>query len=190
MSPLTTLAPELHLEDFIHEVRALRKRDWRLVPFFDLVQRLRLGEDALREHIYFRPDTYARNLIVLTPQFEMLALCWRPGQNSRIHDHMDSFSSVKVISGTLTNHLYTRTDDGRTPGHALVEEIRADRVGPGEYANLDLGGIHMMENPPDSKEDLVTLHFYAEPLREMNVFLLADQRTERVRLRYTLEDRI
>ncbi|MBI3099667.1 MAG: cysteine dioxygenase family protein [Planctomycetes bacterium] len=187
---MTTAVADLHLEEFIHEVRALRKRDWRLGPFFDLVQRLNLGADGLREHVFFRADSYARNLICLTPQFEMLALCWRPGQNSRIHDHMESFSCVRVMSGTLTNRIYVRRDDGFRPGYAEVAEVRADRVRPGEYANLDVGGIHMMENPADSKEDLVTLHFYAEPLREMNVFLPGEKKTDRVRLRYTLEDRI
>ena len=180
----------LHLEDFIHEVRVLKKREWCLERFWDLVRRLQLTDEAIAEHTYFRAETYARNLIVLTPQFEMLALCWRPGQNSRIHDHMDSFSVVKVIRGTLTNHLFERRDDGSRPGYADVARIRADLHGPGEYASLDTGGIHMMENDAGSGEDLVTLHFYAEPLREINVFFPDEKKLDRVRLRYSLEDRI
>lgn len=189
MTRQTAQAP-LHLEEFLQEVRLLRKRDWRLAPFLSLVDRLQVTEESINPHVFFREDTYARSLIVLTPQFEMLALCWHPGQNSRIHDHMESFSVVKVIRGTLTNHLYERKDDGSKPGFADVVKIRSDLHGPGGYATLDVGGIHMMENDPSSGEDLVTLHFYAEPLREMNVFLPDERRVDRVRMRYSLEDRI
>ena len=81
----------LHLEEFISEVQALKKPvDFNLGNFWDLVRRLRIHEDWIREHVNFKNDTYSRNLIALTPRFEMLVLCWKPGQNSRIHDHMDS----------------------------------------------------------------------------------------------------
>jgi cysteine dioxygenase len=181
----------LHLEEFIAEVQALRKpKEFNLANFWDLVRRLKIHDDWIKEHVNFKNDTYARNLIALTPRFEMLLLCWKPGQNSRIHDHMDSFSVVQVIKGTLTNHLYERVDDGKTPGYCNLKKIRADLVGPGEYAPLDLGGIHMMENDPRSGEDMVTLHFYAEPLREMNIFRPDENKVEKQRMRYSLDDRI
>lgn len=187
---MQTSQKPLHLEDFIHEARALRKREWCLEKFWDLVRRLQLGDDAIEEHVYFREDTYSRNLIVLTPQFEMLTLCWRPGQRTRIHDHMESFSVVKVIRGTCANHIYERRDDGKKPGLADVQRVRTDLVAPGEYMSLDVGGIHEMENPAENGEDLVTLHFYAEPLREINVFVPPEKKVDRVRMRYSLEDRI
>ncbi|MBI3724626.1 cysteine dioxygenase family protein [bacterium] len=197
-----TATGAIHLEDFISAVQALKKprvgpmaktgrsNEFCLETFWDLVRRLTMTEECLREHINFREDTYARNLVVLTPRFEMLLLCWRPGQNSRIHDHMDSFSVVKVIRGTLTNHLYERLDDGSKPGWCDLRKIRADLVAPGEYASLDLGGVHMMENDPNSGEDLVTLHFYAEPLREIHVFKPEEHKVDIARMRYSLEDRI
>jgi predicted metal-dependent enzyme (double-stranded beta helix superfamily) len=200
MTAKTAHSP-LHLEEFIREIQSLKKPNTRsakkeggrpfcLEALHDLVRRLVVTDEWINEHVFFREDTYARNLVVLHPRFEMLVLCWRPGQNSRIHDHMDSISVVKVIRGTLTNHLYERLDDGNKPGFCELKKIRADLVGAGEYASLDLGGIHMMENDPHSGEDLVTLHFYAEPLREIHVFKPEEHRVDLARMRYSLEDRI
>src|SRR5438105_3599296 len=123
--PKTASNSTLHLEDFIGAVQALKRpNDFNLPNFWDLVRRLHVHEDWIKDHISFRDDTYARNLVVLTPRFEMLVLCWKPGQNSRIHDHMESFSVVKVIRGTLANHLYERRDDCSREGFCDVRKIR------------------------------------------------------------------
>src|SRR5947199_210263 len=82
------------------------------------------------------------------------------------------------------------TRSAKKHGWCDLRKIRADLAGPGDYASLDFGGIHMMENDPNSGEDLVTLHFYAEPLREIHVFKPEDHRVDLARLRYSLEDRI
>lgn len=186
-----TASPTLHLEEFISRVQALKKPgEFRLDVFWDLVRRLRVSEEWIKDHITFRNDTYTRNLVALTPRFEMLVLCWRPGQNSKIHDHNESFSVVKIIRGTLTNHIYERVDDGKRGDYCELKKVRADLVGPGEYAPLDVGGIHMMENDPRSGEDMVSLHFYAEPLREISIFRPEERRVEKMRMRYSLEDRV
>ena len=181
----------LHLEEFIARVQCLKKdNQLDLEHFWDLVRRLHVSEDWIAEHVNFRDDTYTRNLVTLTPRFEMLVLCWKPGQNSKIHDHMNSFSVVKIVRGTLTNHLYERTDDRSKPGECELRKIRSDLVGPGDYAPLDFGGIHMMENQPDSGENMVSLHFYAEPLREIHIFHPEQKKVALQRMRYSLEDRI
>jgi cysteine dioxygenase len=188
----TSTAPApLHLEEFISQVQCMKRpTDFNLANFWDLVRRLKITEEWIKDHVSFRDEKYARNLVALTPRFEMLVLCWKPGQNSRVHDHMDSFSVVKVIKGTLTNHLYSRHDDGAIPDRCDLRKIRADLVGPGEFATLDVGGIHMMENDPRHQENLVTLHFYAEPLREIHLFEPEKNKVEKFRMRYSLEDRV
>jgi predicted metal-dependent enzyme (double-stranded beta helix superfamily) len=181
----------LHLEEFISKVQALKRpNEFNLANFWDLVRRLHVTDDWIEDHVNFRDDTYSRNLVVLTPRFEMLVLCWKPGQNSLIHDHDNSFSVVKCIRGTLTNHIYERKDDGKREGYCDLKRVRADIVGPGEYAPLDLGGIHMMENDIHSGENLVTLHFYAEPLREIHMFSPEHHKVQRWKMRYSLEDRV
>jgi cysteine dioxygenase len=183
-------ASTLHLEEFISKVQCLRTAsDFNLPNFWELVRHLYIRDEWISDHVSYKDDTYARNLVALTPRFEMLVLCWKPGQNTRVHDHMDSFSVVKVIKGTLTNHLYERLDDGKVETSCSLRKIRADLVAPGEYASLDVGGIHMMENDPRSGENLVTLHFYAEPLREIHLFDPEQGVVEKKRMRYSLEDR-
>lgn len=49
------------------------------------------GDDAAwRPFALFGADHYVRNCVLRTEAFELLVLCWAPGQESRIHDHATS----------------------------------------------------------------------------------------------------
>lgn len=177
----------LSLCQFLCQVAKLGDQDFEFDPFRKLVQRLDIEDQLIQEHTFFTEESYARNLIFLTPRFEMVCMCWKPGQLSTIHDHLDSFALTKVIRGTLLNELYHRTDGGSNDdGHAVVEQVRQDLIPAGDWLTLGLGAIHRMGNAGDAAEDLVTLHFYARPLREIHVFDAEKQQVERVRLVYSL----
>ena len=46
--------------------------------------------DALRDCIGYADDGYQRNVIKKTEFYELVAICWTPGQNTPIHDHVGS----------------------------------------------------------------------------------------------------
>src|SRR5262249_16195455 len=54
------------------------------------------------DHIHFSERAYARNLIRAGTWYNVLALCWKNGQRSPIHDHAGSSCAVRVLRGTLT----------------------------------------------------------------------------------------
>ena len=72
----------------------------------DYGQRLSLPGELLTAHTRFAASEYARNLVCRTPRFELLVLCWRPGQQSTIHDHGGSLNAIRVHRGELTSRLY------------------------------------------------------------------------------------
>ena len=50
-----------------------------------------LNLEALKEHIvYTENDGYQRNIIKKTEHYEMVAITWRAGQTTPIHDHVGS----------------------------------------------------------------------------------------------------
>ena len=61
-----------------------------------LVHRLDLSDELIQSRVCFVAEGYARNLVCRTPSFELLVLCWRPGQESTIHDHADSLNAITV----------------------------------------------------------------------------------------------
>jgi cysteine dioxygenase len=103
--------------------------------------------------IQFDPDTYKRNLVLDLPHAQVLILCWRPGQGSKVHDHGSSNCGLVVLAGQATETVYSSVS-----GMPLaIDERTASSmtVVPGSF-------VHKVENL--HHEDLITLHIYSPPL--------------------------
>jgi predicted metal-dependent enzyme (double-stranded beta helix superfamily) len=173
------------LDDFVAEMAHIPTQDLNLDILERLSGHLDIRDDLLRDHIYFSPACYTRNLVCRTPRFDMLVLCWRPGHVTTIHDHCGSLNVTRVISGRLTARLFKPADQP-SPDRCLVKLDTEEKLGPGGFSRVDRTEIHQLANT--SGDDLVTLHVYAKPLRDILVY---DEKTgamERVTLRYSLEE--
>ena len=97
----------------------------------------------------------------------MLLLCWKPGQESAIHDHEGSSCAFRIVQGVSTEEVYRKTGKsrGETP---LVESIGKTHYQPGEVCLAQDQAIHKILNE-SPKSDLVTLHIYSPPLH-MNYY--------------------
>jgi len=187
----------LSLERFILETNRLGTGTMPLPQFAGLALRLELDDPLIGAHVRFDDAHYARNLLCRTPQFELLVLCWRPGQASTIHDHAGSLNITRVYRGALVQRKFLRRDGGSgataldqvergdLPG-GPVEQVEEEVFGGAGAAMVDRGGIHQLRN--DSDDSLVTVHLYAPPLTDIVVYSLTEARTEVMRLRYTLQD--
>jgi cysteine dioxygenase len=153
--------------------------------FVDLVTSVHLSDDLITQHTRFCAPAYARNLVCRTPSFELLVLCWMPGQHTTIHDHCGALNTIIVHSGELTSRVYEQAGAPATPaGPArLAGEETVDADG---HTTVDRGGIHRLAN--ESGRDLVTVHFYAPPLTTLTVYSESAAETELVTMRYTLAD--
>lgn len=177
--------PHLSLDDFVLEMAHIPSRDLSMDSLRDLVGRLDLRDELIQEHIHFVPNGYARNLVCRTPRFDMLVLCWKPGQVTTIHDHAGSLNVTRVFDGELTARLF---DDRERPGpgRCLVKLKDETKLGRYAFSCVDHGEIHQLANTSD--RDLVTVHVYARPLKDITVYCPNSGEIERVALRYTLED--
>jgi cysteine dioxygenase len=187
----------LTLDRFIFETNRAGTTRMPLDEFVALARRLDLDEALVASHMRFRDEHYARNLVCRTPQFELLVLCWKPGQASTIHDHAGSLNVTRAYSGSLTSRQFRRRSGG--PGVVEVGGAAAGELpdGPVELVSeevlagsgaaiVDRGEIHQLANESDL--DLVTVHLSAPPLQDIVVYSLTDAASELVRLRYSLAD--
>jgi cysteine dioxygenase len=175
------LPAELTLDQFVLEMGRVPVRELTHERFVDLVDRLRVSDGLLDARTHFLDGDYARNLVLRTPHFELLVLCWLPGHSSTIHDHAGSLNAIRVRSGELTSRVF-RPVAGAEPGAGPVELAAEDRVGPAEaLVGVDRGGIHQLGNSSDAP--LVTVHVYAPPLLELNVYDTAAAAVLRLPLR-------
>jgi len=100
---------------------------------------------------------YERILIHRCQEFEILLLCWQPGQNTQKHDHADNGCIVKILQGSLKETLYTKKGK-------YVMQLHS-----GDITYLDNTiGIHKVKNNTDSQA--VSLHIYSPPDYKFNTF--------------------
>ena len=124
---------------------AARERDWR-------------------DFALFNDGCYARNLVNACDLFELLVICWQPGQQSPIHDHQGQNCWMAVLDGAVRERLYHQPAAGKGPlaaGRSRVLESGAvayihDDIALHDIGSLDRAGI--------------TLHLYSRPIRECRTF--------------------
>ena len=80
--------------------------DLRLEQLRDWMADLQLSKPLFERHLSFSDRTYQRKLLCRTPRFDLLLLCWQPGQSSTIHDHADSLNVTRVYRGVLTSRSF------------------------------------------------------------------------------------
>lgn len=159
------VSKQLSLDDFILAMLQTPVAQLQLDQLQDWVSRLTLKEDLFDRHLCFKPESYQRRLVCHTPCFDLLILCWQPGQSSPIHDHQESLNVTRVHRGQLTSRSFKPTLDPFLPSGSatiplLCQETYLEQSG---LAVVDRHHIHQLANTAD--ENLVTLHVYARPLQ-------------------------
>ena len=158
-SLISTAGTDRCLGRLVAAVREVTDRRLGWAETADLVAgRLRLhlpGPDILTaEQRYGDPLRYQCHLLHAEPDgsFSVVALVWRPGQATPIHDHV-AWCVFGVVEGTETEHRYVLNADG------WLEEAGTTRNLTGDVAGLaPPGDIHLVRN--DGATTAVSLHVY------------------------------
>jgi len=126
------------------------------------MQRIDIQESEVKKFIHWREDTYARNCIYDCPDFEIIALCWLPGQCAPIHEHGGQDCWVYMLSGELKETRFKLEDDSFVAkGNHIC--CRGD-VG---FMNESLGW-HDLRNVSD--KPAVSIHIYCNPIKSCQVY--------------------
>lgn len=117
---------------------------------------------------------YTRNLVHEgNGKFNLMLLCWGPGNQSSIHDHADAHCFVKNLEGDMKETRFDWPSDKESEDGAMVEKgavhIKPDDV---TYMSDELG-LHRVENTSHSNP-AVSLHLYSPPFQSCQMF---DERT-------------
>ena len=105
---------------------------------------------------------YSRNCIARRDSFEMILICWDEDAKTPIHDHGGQHCWVLQVSGTITEKRFEQND-----GSFTLEDEAVLNAGSLSYMNYKMG-YHTLEN--NSKSRALTLHIYANPIDQCNVF--------------------
>jgi cysteine dioxygenase len=143
-----------------------------------LIEKFKPSLAEIQPFIHFTDNRYARNLVKKTAQYEVLVLCWRPGQRSPIHDHGNSICAVYTMDGSLSADNYRLT----TSGH--IRPDYSEDFAPGSVLTIQTSEIHQVSNLQDTGS-LVSVHFYLAPLETNLVYSVVEPIHAANRLFYT-----
>ena len=122
--------------------------------------------DALRDCIGSTDDGYQRNVIKRTQHYEIVAICWKPGQITPIHDHKGSDCAFLILEGVSTERIFEIDQLGK------AAHISTRRYSPGEICAAEEPDIHQVVN--EEEIELVNLHIYTPPLSEFTIYAPAE----------------
>ena len=101
----------------------------------------------LAQFVRYRDDRYCRNLVYQGEDFELVLLCWKPGQRSPKHFHPDNGCVMTVIKGQLEEIRF----EGSSSTKAIYD------AGTVSYINGD--EEHIVGNSGD--QESISLHIYS-----------------------------
>jgi cysteine dioxygenase len=121
-----------------------------------------------RAYALFSEEHYTRNLVVRDARFELMILCWGPGQVSAIHNHEGQDCWMAVLDGAIEELRYAWPETG---GPAPLPSKGALRFAKGQVAFIrDEMGLHLVRPTADAPLGGVTLHLYSSPYDECNCY--------------------
>lgn len=131
-------------------------------------------------YMFFREDTYGRNLVAKNDFYELIVLTWLPQQRTRIHNHSGQRCWMGITVGTLTvkNYATPKTDCCDLVSLGQVETCCEGNC---VYVDDDIA-VHSICNA--SRKPAVSVHLYAGPIPKCKIYNEAAKRFEWVELQY------
>jgi cysteine dioxygenase len=122
--------------------------------------------DDWKKYAIFDTNKYTRNLVDDgNGKYNVIVLCWGPGQSSPIHNHPNSHCVFKVLQGQLTESRFQWPKESRKMELEQKTNYYLDQV---NYMH-DSIGLHKVQN--DSQGPAMSLHIYSPPILECSTFV-------------------
>ena len=113
---------------------------------------------CVKDFCQTKTECYTRNRVHLNDHFELVVICWKPGQESAIHDHGISNCLYLVVEGEMAEDRFRSVHEGDP------EPTETKTYGKGDITLANGPEIHRIANRGD--QNLITLHLYSPPLDE------------------------
>jgi cysteine dioxygenase len=187
------------VEDFIHGLTSFERDIIAKDAIRQYCDSMRLPAEALKPFSFFRDDTYTRNLVYRDDLFEVMVICWKPGQKTTVHTHNGQLGWMDMPQGEVSIHNFHYLSCNAPENQNVVgmdclggaTEIDLERVNTmaayehGPIYTVDkLHTIHQIECAETAKAGAMSLHIYSLPIDSCVAFDLEHQRCYRRSLAY------
>lgn len=141
---------------------------------------LDLSPAALEAYAFFSLDKYTRNCVARTDRYELLLLCWEPGQETKVHCHNRQECWVYVAEGQLEEERFSAND---LNGLQMLTSENDLKLASEKLSYMsDQMGYHLLRNTHQGRA--MTLHLYAGPIERCRIYNTDTKQFEWVDLKY------
>ena len=127
-----------------------------------IVNRINIPIKEYAPYTFWEENSYTRNCIHRTDDYELILLCWDKAEETAIHCHNNQECWVYVLKGEFQEERFQETKDG------LAVEQELDLMEEGVSYMNDEMGYHRLTNSESSRG--MSLHLYMNPIDECNVY--------------------
>ncbi|MFQ5994844.1 MAG: cysteine dioxygenase family protein [Acidiferrobacterales bacterium] len=167
------------MDEFLDALEGFAARGFDVQAVQTYLHETLILSSSLDRYVSYRADRYTRNLVHKTEAFEILVICWEPGQMAPVHGHEGELCWARVERGTLCFIDYRLVSED-----PLVLEPTAEPLNAGVGHVDGPADIHAVENLKDSGERAASLHVYSRPYPECDIYDLKKGERRRVRMVY------
>lgn len=137
-------------------VSALDNKNYELAV--DQAHKFVFDEQEFDNYAFWNESHYTRNCIARNAEYELVLLCWEPGQKTPNHCHNGQECWVKVITGDFEEEMYSLNE---ATGRVSYTETKT--LSQHEVTSVDDHTVfHTLQNT--SRFRAMTLHLYMKPI--------------------------
>src|SRR5579862_4911140 len=114
---------ELRLNQVIEQLNIFAQQNFPVDQVTEFFTTTTVSLLPINEHLFFSPLKYTRHLIYRSLDFELLYMCWSPGQKSPVHGHEGEKCWFRVEQGSLRIVNYTMSDSC-VPAQASIDIVQ------------------------------------------------------------------
>jgi cysteine dioxygenase len=144
--------------------------------FSELAEHINLPASDVVPCATWSRSHHTRVCIERNERFELMLICWEPGQKTDIHDHNSEECWMYFVDGKFEEAIYDYELKSTAP-----RQINTTLAGDVAYM-VDFIGIHSLENISANRG--MSLHLYAKPITSCNVLNWHSKSFVRKNLRY------
>ncbi len=131
--------------------------------YLTILERAAIPSEDFLEYCTWNEKHYTRNCIARTAEFELLLICYEPGQRTSIHDYNTQEAWVHPILGSVVEERF------EPPSQGSLRKVSSAKLVTESFSYLHNGrSIHRYINNTD--ERAATLNLYARPLIKWKVY--------------------
>ena len=169
---LVRIKKNVAISDFVRLIDNMQEEDFESEVMADFLRHHPIDLGTLEPYRFYHPDHYARNLIASSKNYEIMLLCWEPGQETAVHNHGGQSCWVYVLDGQLSFRNYKWLGCDRSNRKVnLEEQSRIPMAAKGSMSVIDeRDAIHRLKNDQKFDNRALSLHIYSKPITSCAVY--------------------